>query len=311
MPLVTSDLVKLVTAGVRADFNLAYQRCLNGSIVPTIATVVPTTLPTQDYAWLSGTPVMREFVDERKLKALKENSQTITDRTWEATLAVSRRALEDEQYGLIRIKVNDLATEAARHREKIVVQKYALGATTVCADGQYLIDDDHPESGTNQDNKTTSALSEAEVMSGIAAMMQFTDDTGEPMGMIPDTLLVGPKNQFVAKRIVQSSLSIASSLGATNGRVVEGSSNPLQGMLNVVVSPYLTGTYDDYWFLIDSSRGVKGVILQERSDVPVEFTAVDNPEAQEVFMRDQLMYGVRARYEVGFGLWQAVYGGIL
>lgn len=311
MPLVSSDLTKLITAGLRADFNVAYHRRLNESIVGRIATVIPTTLPTQDYGWLSGNPTMREFVDERRLKALKELSQTITDKTWEATLGVSRRALEDDQYGAIRLRVQDLANEAARHREKITVQKYALGATTVCADGQYLIDDDHPESGTNQDNKTTNALSEAEVAAGIAAMEQFTDDQGEPLGIIPTVLLVGPKNQFVAKRIVNSTVSIASSLGATNARVVEGSSNPLQGMLDVIVSPYLTGTYDDYWFLIDGTRAVKGVILQERSDVPVEFTAVDNPDAEEVFMRDQLMYGVRARYEVGFGLWQTVYGGIL
>lgn len=311
MPLVSSDLTKLITAGLRTDFNVAYHRRLNESIVGRIATVIPTTLPTQDYGWLSGNPTMREFVDERRLKALKELSQTITDKTWEATLGVSRRALEDDQYGAIRLRVQDLANEAARHREKITVQKYALGATTVCADGQYLIDDDHPESGTNQDNKTTNALSEAEVAAGIAAMEQFTDDQGEPLGIIPTVLLVGPKNQFVAKRIVNSTVSIASSLGATNARVVEGSSNPLQGMLDVIVSPYLTGTYDDYWFLIDGTRAVKGVILQERSDVPVEFTAVDNPDAEEVFMRDQLMYGVRARYEVGFGLWQTVYGGIL
>lgn len=311
MPLVTSDLVKLVTAGVRTDFNLAYQRKLRDSIVPTIATVIPTTLATQDYAWLSGTPAMREFVDERKLKALKENSQTITDKTWEATLAVSRRSLEDDQYGTIRLRTQDLARAAVRHKEKIVVQRYALGATTACADGQYLIDTDHAESGSNQSNKSTNALSEAEIMTGIAAMEAFTDDVGEPLGMSPTHLLVGPKNRFVANRIVSSQFTIASSLGSTSSRVVEGSANPLQGMLQVVVSPYLTGTYDDYWFLIDGSLAVKGVILQERSDVPIEFTAVDNPDNAEVFMRDNLLYGVRGRYEVGFGLWQTVYGGIL
>lgn len=311
MPLVTSDLVKLVTAGIRTDFNVAYQRKLRESIVPTIATVIPTTLATQDYGWLSSVPAMREFTDERKLKALTENSQTITDKTWEATLAISRRALEDDQYGAIRLRTQDLAREAVRHKEKIVVQKYALGASQLCADGQYLIDTDHNESGTNQSNKSTNALSEAEIEAGIAAMEAFTDDVGEPLGMSPTHLLVGPKNRFTASRIIKSSFRIASSLGSTSSRVVEGSANPLEGMLQLVVSPYLTGAYDDYWFLIDANNAVKGVILQERSDVPIEFTAVDNPDNSEVFMRDNLLYGVRGRYEVGFGLWQTVYGGIL
>ena len=81
--------------------------------------MIETTLPTQDYGWLTGSPAMREFVDERVVKALSEKSYSITDKTWEATLGISRRALEDDQYGALRIRVNDLANEAARHQHKI------------------------------------------------------------------------------------------------------------------------------------------------------------------------------------------------
>lgn len=310
--LVTSDVLKMLTAGLRTDFMLAYQAADQVSTVPQIATVIQTTLPTQDYGWLTNAPKMREFVDERQVKALKGLEWSITDKTWEATLGVQRRAIEDDQYGAIRIRVNDLAAEPVRHKEEIVAVKYALGATVVGPDGQYLIDTDHAESGTNQSNKSTNALSEGELATAIAAMMAFTDDKGKALGIRPTHLLVGPKLMFTAKRILNSAITIATGLASTSSGSTAGNANVLQGMLELVVSPYLIGTYDDYWFVIDGSRAVKGVILQERSDVPIEFAALDDPNSTEaVFMRDEFFYGVRGRYEVGFGLWQTVFGGIL
>jgi phage major head subunit gpT-like protein len=38
--------------------------------------------------------------------------------------------------------------------------------------------------------------------------------------------------------------------------------------------------------------------------VPVEFAALDRPTNESVFMRDLVFYGIRARYGVGYGLWQ-------
>jgi phage major head subunit gpT-like protein len=88
--------------------------------------------------------------------------------------------------------------------------------------------------------------------------------------------------------------------------------NALQGRMNLVVSPFLTGASDDYWFLLDTKRPIKAVILQQRSDVPVEFSALDNASGAEgAFMRDRFYYGVRGRYNVGYGLWQTAFGAIL
>jgi len=47
--------------------------------------------------------------------------------------------------------------------------------------------------------------------------------------------------------------------------------------------------------------------MQERT--AVEFSALDDPsESSEAFMRDRLFYGVRARYNAGYGLWQLAFG---
>ncbi len=60
------------------------------------------------------------------------------------------------------------------------------------------------------------------------------------------------------------------------------------------------------WFLLDLSRGIKPVIFQEREKY--QFQKVDTDTDHNVFMRDEYLYGIRARVNVGFGLWQLAFG---
>ncbi|MFN4172148.1 MAG: Mu-like prophage major head subunit gpT family protein [Pseudorhodobacter sp.] len=60
------------------------------------------------------------------------------------------------------------------------------------------------------------------------------------------------------------------------------------------------------WFLMDTSRGVRPIIWQEREKY--EFTQITRPDDQHVFMHDKYLYGIRARVNAGFGLWQLAFG---
>lgn len=59
------------------------------------------------------------------------------------------------------------------------------------------------------------------------------------------------------------------------------------------------------WFLIDASRAVKPIVFQERS--PYEFETINNNNDEHVFLRNKYLYGVRARVNAGFALWQLAY----
>ncbi|MGB6229715.1 MAG: Mu-like prophage major head subunit gpT family protein [Litorimonas sp.] len=59
-------------------------------------------------------------------------------------------------------------------------------------------------------------------------------------------------------------------------------------------------------FLLDTSRAIKPVIWQERDKY--DFKAITNPRDARVFMTDEFLYGVRARVNAGFGLWQLAFG---
>jgi phage major head subunit gpT-like protein len=66
------------------------------------------------------------------------------------------------------------------------------------------------------------------------------------------------------------------------------------------------GGADTPWFLLDTTRPIKPIIFQKRRDY--NLVSLDRPTDERVFMRNEYLYGVDARVNVGFGFWQMAYG---
>lgn len=60
------------------------------------------------------------------------------------------------------------------------------------------------------------------------------------------------------------------------------------------------------WYLLDTSRAIRPLIFQKRRGY--NLVAKDDPRDDSVFMKKQYLYGVDARGNAGFGLWQLAYG---
>lgn len=74
-----------------------------------------------------------------------------------------------------------------------------------------------------------------------------------------------------------------------------------------------TGTQSNYqsgggtpWYLLCTKRPLKPLIYQERE--AFDFVALDRPTDPNVFMKDELLYGVDGRSNVGYGFWQMAVG---
>ncbi len=77
------------------------------------------------------------------------------------------------------------------------------------------------------------------------------------------------------------------------------------GNLTGVANCNLTGS-GPIWYLFDTKKLVKPVILQKRREF--QFVAKTNPnESDAVFLKNEYLYGVDGRLNVGFGLWQTAY----
>lgn len=309
MPLTGSDIPTILTPVLNATFMRAY-RDYASQDWQGIASVIPSTQDSEPYAWLGALPTMQEFKDERNVKAMAEYAYSLKNKLYEGTVGVDRTAIEDDKFGQIKLRIQQMGFNASKFQAKTIFAALAAGATSLCYDGQYFFDTDHVSgnSGT-QSNKGTAALSQASLDTAIATMAALKDDQGEPLGIIPDTLWVPPALWKTGLELCDSPIAVVKVGDGTAGSgatAATGISNVWAGKLTCKMSPYLTDTTD--WFLVCSTWPIKPLIWQDR--VPVEFAALEG-NSDNGFMRDQYMYGTRMRGAAGYGLWQLAYAGIV
>ena len=60
------------------------------------------------------------------------------------------------------------------------------------------------------------------------------------------------------------------------------------------------------WFLLDTSRPIKPLVFQER--IPYTPQSLMRDTDEHVLMRDEYLFGIRARMNAGFALWQLAFG---
>jgi phage major head subunit gpT-like protein len=302
MPTTPSDIPYHLTAGLKTIFFKEYNRQVNDDWRK-IVTEVPSTKASETYAWLGSTPAMREWVDERMPASLAEHGFQIDNKKWEASISVSKDALDDDQYGQIRVRVQQLA-EASRDFYRVKAFDTIVGGTaTECYDGQYFFDNDHSEgsSGT-QDNLNTLELTSENLTATRADMMRFKDDKGNVMGISGDILLVPPELEATALEIVGAETIERYTASGTDK---QPTLNVHKGRYQVVVTERITD--EDSWYLICGNRVTKPVIFQNRQ--ATEFAQLE-ANSETGFTRDEYLYGVKNRFNMGLGDWRLAYANV-
>ena len=67
-----------------------------------IAMTVPSSSRDESYGWIGQFPQLREWVGPRHVKNLAAHGFTITNRTFESTVAVKRSDVEDDRLGIFK-----------------------------------------------------------------------------------------------------------------------------------------------------------------------------------------------------------------
>jgi len=303
MPRViqTRGINSAVDAGASAAFIASFRMYEQNDLFAEIGTIERTQKGEARIPFLWYPPRMREWVGERLIGSLDGGMHIIPTRTYEATVAVPRTAVEDDQYGAIERAARGLASEFFRFVHQSYINILQNGGALNTFDGQPLLSSNSATRGANNVNLVSQPLSLENLSAGIRAMGLYTEPDGRPLGMRPTHLLVGPANEFTAKNLVQSQQLIRS--GSTD--YVMGEANPWAGSMTVLVSNYITG--NDWYLIAAGANEYRPVIMVERRDVPVEFAAHTSPDHESVFRRDSYEYGTRARVGFGAGAWYAVY----
>lgn len=116
-----------------------------------VAMHVPSSTASNVYGWLGSTTRVREWIGERVLQNLAEHDFEIKNKDWEDTIAVDRNSILDDNLGVYKPMVSMLGNDAANFPDELVFSLLAAAFTTLCYDGQYLVDTDHPVLDENGD----------------------------------------------------------------------------------------------------------------------------------------------------------------
>jgi phage major head subunit gpT-like protein len=129
-----------------------------------ISTTVPSTTRTNEYGWLGDLPRMREWLGDRVIHGIKTHGYAIRNKSFELTIGVDRDDIEDDNLGQYNPLMKGLGESAAKHPDELVYALLSAGASTLCYDGQFFFDSDHPvlnedgapQSQSNWDNNSGS-----------------------------------------------------------------------------------------------------------------------------------------------------------
>lgn len=120
------------------------------------------------YEWLSAFPAFREWVGARTHKVAKETAFTVKNRKFENTLDIPVEKIEDDSYGMYGDVAESYGESVFDLQNDLIFGQVASGFSTVCYDGQFFFDTDHPVF-PNDDG------------SGVATTVSnMQDGTGEP-----------------------------------------------------------------------------------------------------------------------------------
>lgn len=144
-------------------------------------------------------------------------------------------------------------------------------------------------------NATASArISQTQIQNGMILAKKMFDQSGRPMLVMPDVLVLSPDDEFFGQALLNSVYNPSMSSTASSDKGSVGgimSVNPIKGIVGVVVSRFVP----QYGAMLVASG--KGFVMQRRA--PVELLQ-ENPSSGSAFSQEVFRFRARARWEADF-----------
>ena len=223
---------------------------------------------------------------------------TYTHVEYPMDIRVMRSLIDDANFPQVFRLIERVGDSAALKREhdaaSIFNNAFTDTAPYAGADGVGLVSTAHPfgpqKTGATQSNEGTYALTLDNVATVREAMMAFTDDNGNPMGITPNAVIVPPGMGDEARVIFNSTLNPTTANNALNPRTGEA--------WQIFEWAYITDS--TYWFMVDTN------LMRQSLDWFNRVPLTINPIVEDKTMSA----GWRAymRYALGWSDWRWIFG---
>ena len=295
----------LAVQGAKAAFHQAMDT------IPTVwqnhVQTIQSTSSSETYTFPGFLPTPREFLNSRQFQGARDFTYTVENNEYELSMNIERKAWEDDQHGLIKARITEMAEVWATFKDSLFTTLLANSNVSGnnSFDGTTFIADDHSAGTTGQtnDNNLTSSapsattITAAELLPLIASVRSsfwsFTDDQGRPFN-------VGPAMSNMRAIIHPAQERAFTEAMGSNFVGTSGGETPLIAPSWITgwdVLPYIaTGDLDEIWFtLVGATR--KPFIYQERT--PLEVIVLDG--ANDVAENNGVLVLTRQRFVLTYG----------
>lgn len=267
----------------------------------------------ETYPFLGQSPAMREWLGGRQAKALSSNSVTIVNKHYEATLAIAVKDMRRDKTSQIEARVQEFVDQDMRHWGSLLTDFILAAPSTTCYDGQFFFDTDHSEGDSgSQSNDITVDISvlpasihgsvtapsvqemQQAIMLGIAQLLSFKDNQGQPMNDNASEFLV-----MVPVGLWAIAMSATSEL-LTIAMAQNVNPNGMNGMsVKVEMNPRLTWTDSFAVFRTDSP--IKPLIRQAETAPALQLI---DENSEHAFKNKEILVGIDTWRNAGYGYWQ-------
>ena len=307
---------KLTSRAVRGMLYNALSVDAGIGVVDAISNYFPSDQAEEIYAFLSQSPMLREWVGGRNAKGLRENNFSIRNKHFEATLKVMLSQLRRDKSSQLQMRINELARRNSSHWYSLVATLLAAGETGVCYDGDYFFGTAHSEgaSGTQSNLLSIDISGFPVVTSGTATLpsvaayqfviaqcvqqiVGFKDDQGEACNTDARNFLV---------MCPVGHMNVAMQAVATPAQVAETQSalQALKGKFSISVEPIVgLSTWTDSLAVTRTDSNFKPFIRQQETDISIK-TKGEGSDYE--FDSDAHMHGIDVWRNAGYGDWKNI-----
>lgn len=153
--IINAANLQILFQALKTSFNTGFRDVK--SYWQQIATMVPSTTSEEKYGWMGQWPQLREWIGDRHIKSIETHDYSIKNKKFESSVGIPRDKIDDDQYGIFAPFFESMGYAAATHPDQLVFALLAAGFSTLCYDGQYFFDTDHPANGGSVSNMQAGA----------------------------------------------------------------------------------------------------------------------------------------------------------
>lgn len=287
-------LTKASIQALMTSFSMQFRAAWNDT--PTfwdkIAMAVPSSTRINTYGWMARLLKMRRWAGPRVIQNLNTHAYQLENDPYEMTVGVDKHDFSDDNLGVYGPLISEMGRVGRKWPDQLVKAALQAGKVNLGFDGVAFFSASHPldPAGVQSNllDVASGALDETSWNLVRTTMAGYTGEDGEPLGIMPNVVIVPPSRELAAKKL------FTALYGAS------GSSNVQQGEAQIIVIPELDNE-PAVWYAAYTSGPVKPLVFQQRE--AVSLVSKTAPTDDNVFSQRKFLWGLEGRGAVGYGPW--------